>query len=84
MPLQPQNQESGPPPKGRPYPFFCDVSAIAVAREAYGFYLKTGLHPDADPRRWVAPDDLARVIAFLASDDARAIHGAAIPVTGLS
>lgn len=25
------------------------LSAIAVAREAYGFYLKTGLHPDADP-----------------------------------
>lgn len=40
--------------------------------------------PDADPRRWVAPDDLARVIVFLASDDARAIHGAAIPVAGLS
>ena len=39
--------------------------------------------PDADPKRWVAPDDLARVIVFLASDDARAIHGAAIPVTGL-
>jgi NAD(P)-dependent dehydrogenase (short-subunit alcohol dehydrogenase family) len=40
--------------------------------------------PDADPRRWVAPHDLARVIVFLASDAARAIHGAAIPVTGLS
>src|SRR5262249_46691269 len=40
--------------------------------------------PDADPSRWVAPSDLAKVIAFLASDDARAIHGAAIPVTGLS
>ena len=40
--------------------------------------------PDADPRKWVAPRDLAKVIAFLASDDARAIHGAAIPVTGLS
>jgi NAD(P)-dependent dehydrogenase (short-subunit alcohol dehydrogenase family) len=40
--------------------------------------------PDADPRRWVAPQDLARVIVFLASDAARAIHGAAIPVTGLS
>jgi NAD(P)-dependent dehydrogenase (short-subunit alcohol dehydrogenase family) len=40
--------------------------------------------PDADPRKWVAPDDLANVIAFLASDAARAIHGAAIPVTGLS
>lgn len=40
--------------------------------------------PDADPAKWVAPADLASVIAFLASDAARAIHGAAIPVTGLS
>ena len=40
--------------------------------------------PDADPKRWVAPQDLAQVIVFLASDAARAIHGAAIPVTGLS
>jgi NAD(P)-dependent dehydrogenase (short-subunit alcohol dehydrogenase family) len=40
--------------------------------------------PDADPKRWVAPEDLAAVIHFLASDDARAIHGALIPVTGLS
>ncbi len=40
--------------------------------------------PGADPRLWVAPRDLAEVIAFLASDAARAIHGAALPVTGLS
>jgi NAD(P)-dependent dehydrogenase (short-subunit alcohol dehydrogenase family) len=40
--------------------------------------------PDADPRRWVAPAALAEVIVFLASDAARAIHGAAIPVVGLS
>ena len=40
--------------------------------------------PQADPKRWVAPQDLAQVIAFLASDAARAIHGAALPVTGLS
>jgi len=40
--------------------------------------------PKADPGRWVAPADLAGVIVFLASDAARAIHGAALPVTGLS
>lgn len=40
--------------------------------------------PKADPARWVAPSDLAEVIAFLASDGARAIHGAALPVSGLS
>lgn len=40
--------------------------------------------PDADPRRWVTPEALAAVIGFLASDEARAIHGALIPVAGLS
>jgi NAD(P)-dependent dehydrogenase (short-subunit alcohol dehydrogenase family) len=40
--------------------------------------------PDADPSRWVAPAALADTIAFLASDAARAIHGAALPVVGLS
>lgn len=40
--------------------------------------------PDADASRWVTPDALADVILFLASDAARAIHGAAIPVVGLS
>ena len=40
--------------------------------------------PDADPSRWVAPADLANVICFLGSDAARAIHGALVPVAGLS
>lgn len=38
--------------------------------------------PDADPMKWVAPDDLAKVMLFLASDDARAVTGALMPVTG--
>jgi NAD(P)-dependent dehydrogenase (short-subunit alcohol dehydrogenase family) len=40
--------------------------------------------PKADASRWVAPAALADVIVFLASDKARAMHGAALPVTGLS
>ncbi|UUZ68923.1 SDR family NAD(P)-dependent oxidoreductase [Polaromonas sp. P2-4] len=40
--------------------------------------------PGVDPLRWVAPKDLASVIVFLASDAARAVHGVALPVTGLS
>ena len=38
--------------------------------------------PEADPSKWVAPADLARVILFLASPEARAITGALVPVTG--
>jgi len=40
--------------------------------------------PDADYSKWVNPADLARAIAFLASDAAHAIHGAALPVEALS
>ncbi|MFP6757425.1 MAG: 3-oxoacyl-ACP reductase, partial [Alphaproteobacteria bacterium] len=39
---------------------------------------------DADPALWVAPRDLASVILFLCSPQARAVHGALIPVVGLS
>jgi NAD(P)-dependent dehydrogenase (short-subunit alcohol dehydrogenase family) len=36
--------------------------------------------PKADFASWPKPDDIARVILFLCSDDAKLIHGAAIPV----
>ena len=40
--------------------------------------------PDADFNLWVRPEAMARVIGFLASEAAAPIHGAALPVSGLS
>ena len=39
--------------------------------------------PTADFSKWVKPSEIARVMLFLASEDSRSIHGAAIPVYGL-
>jgi len=38
--------------------------------------------PKADFAKWPKPEDIARVILFLCSDDAKVVHGAAIPVYG--
>jgi NAD(P)-dependent dehydrogenase (short-subunit alcohol dehydrogenase family) len=38
--------------------------------------------PTADFAQWPKPEDIARVILFLCSDDAHLIHGAAVPVYG--
>ena len=38
--------------------------------------------PGADFAKWPKPEEIARVILFLCSDDARVVHGAAIPVYG--
>ena len=38
--------------------------------------------PAANFAAWPKPEDIARVIRFLCSDDAKVIHGAAIPVYG--
>ncbi len=40
--------------------------------------------PAADFSRWVSPEAVARVVAFLASSAADPIHGALLPVEGLS
>jgi NAD(P)-dependent dehydrogenase (short-subunit alcohol dehydrogenase family) len=38
--------------------------------------------PSADFSKWPKPEDVANIILFLASDEARVIHGATIPVFG--
>jgi len=38
--------------------------------------------PDADWSRWVSPEEIARVVRFLVSDDSAPTSGAGIPVYG--
>jgi NAD(P)-dependent dehydrogenase (short-subunit alcohol dehydrogenase family) len=38
--------------------------------------------PAADFAKWPRPEEIAKVILFLCSDDARLIHGASVPVYG--
>ena len=40
--------------------------------------------PDADFSKWPKPEEIAHVIMFLCSDEAKVVHGAAIPVYGES
>jgi NAD(P)-dependent dehydrogenase (short-subunit alcohol dehydrogenase family) len=40
--------------------------------------------PKADFATWPKPDEIARVILFLCSEDAKLVHGSAIPVYGES
>ncbi|HKD78953.1 MAG TPA: SDR family NAD(P)-dependent oxidoreductase [Candidatus Angelobacter sp.] len=40
--------------------------------------------PEADYSQWPKPEEIAEVILFLSSDQARVVHGAAIPVYGES
>jgi NAD(P)-dependent dehydrogenase (short-subunit alcohol dehydrogenase family) len=40
--------------------------------------------PDSDFSKWPKPEEIARVILFLCSDEAAVVHGAALPVYGNS
>ncbi len=38
--------------------------------------------PNVDFAQWPKPEDIARIVLFLCSDDGKLIHSAAIPVYG--
>jgi NAD(P)-dependent dehydrogenase (short-subunit alcohol dehydrogenase family) len=40
--------------------------------------------PNADASKWTQPDEIARVVLFLASPESSAVNGAAVPVYGRS
>jgi NAD(P)-dependent dehydrogenase (short-subunit alcohol dehydrogenase family) len=61
-----------------------DVQANVVLPSIIDTPVNRKAMPNADPERWVKPSDLAAVILFLASDAARTINGASIPVYGRS
>lgn len=58
------------------------VNVNAVAPSSIDTPANRRSSPNADYTRWVQPDSLADVILFLASDAARDLHGAIIPVYG--
>jgi NAD(P)-dependent dehydrogenase (short-subunit alcohol dehydrogenase family) len=60
----------------------CGVRVNAVLPSTIDTAANRAAMPDADASRWVSGESLARVIAFLLSDDSRDISGAALPVYG--
>ena len=58
------------------------VTVNAIAPSIIDTAANRAAMPNADFSRWVAPADLAAVMLFLASDEAKAVTGALIPVSG--
>lgn len=58
------------------------VRANAVLPSVIDTPANRAQQPDADHEKWVPPEEIARVIRFLVSDDSAPTSGAAIPVYG--
>ncbi len=56
------------------------VRVVAVAPGTIDTPANRAAMPDADPAAWTSPDAIARVILWLASDEAAAVGGAVVPV----
>jgi NAD(P)-dependent dehydrogenase (short-subunit alcohol dehydrogenase family) len=59
-----------------------DITANAVLPSVIDTSANRLSMPGADPSRWVHPDQLAAIIAWLTSSEASPISGAALPVYG--
>ena len=59
-----------------------DIWVNAVAPSVLDTPANRAAMPDAEHGRWVAPDDIAELIVFLASAANRVTRGAVIPVYG--
>lgn len=59
-----------------------DITVNAIAPSVIDTEANRKAMPDADPSRWVTPEDIAHLLTFLAGEEARAISGALIPIYG--
>jgi NAD(P)-dependent dehydrogenase (short-subunit alcohol dehydrogenase family) len=59
-----------------------DITAIVILPATMNTSANRKANPDADPAKWVQPEQVAALVAFLASPAGAQITGAAIPVYG--
>ncbi len=64
-----------------PIPYFHVVFTTDHALNAWVPANRAAM-PKADPGRWVKPEEIAALLAFLASDAAASVSGALIPIYG--
>ncbi len=58
------------------------INVNAVAPSVLDTPANRAAMPDADSGKWIALADMSAIVGFLASDHARAINGAVLPVVG--